>query len=163
MVPPSPPLIQSSPPRRAGLLVSAVAGIPIGLGLFTFTFAEGPSYLSDDPKACVNCHIMRDEYDGWQKASHHAVATCNDCHVPHELVGKYLTKGRNGIWHSYYFTFQNFHEPIQISDPSARILRTNCLKCHRELMSEVAGHIGTFGEPSMDCLRCHAASGHGPR
>ncbi|HEX4589766.1 MAG TPA: cytochrome c nitrite reductase small subunit [Gemmataceae bacterium] len=147
---------------KPGVVVCALAGIPVGLGVFTFGYAEGGSYFSDDPKACVNCHIMRDEYDSWQKASHHAVATCNDCHTPHEFVGKYETKGRNGFWHSYYFTFQNFHEPIQISDRSARILRANCLDCHRELMDRVAGHLGSFGEPSIDCLHCHTHSGHGP-
>ena len=38
------------------------------------------------------------------RASHHAVATCNDCHTPHNLVGKYVVKARNGFWHSFYFT-----------------------------------------------------------
>ena len=95
-------------------------------------------YFSNDPLQCVNCHIMRDEYDSWQHASHHAVAACNDCHIPHEFVGKYAVKAHNGFWHSYYFTFQNFHEPIQISDRNARILRANCLDCHRELMGEGA-------------------------
>jgi cytochrome c nitrite reductase small subunit len=150
------------PVSTPGLVVCLLAGIPVGLGLFTFGYAEGLSYLSDDPKACVNCHIMRDEYDAWQKASHHAVATCNECHTPHDFVGKYETKGRNGFWHSFYFTFQNFHEPIQISDRSANILRANCLDCHRELMDAVAGHVGSFGESSLDCLRCHNHSGHGP-
>ena len=31
-------------------------------------YAQGFSYLSDDPAACANCHIMREHYDGWQKA-----------------------------------------------------------------------------------------------
>lgn len=145
-----------------GLIACALVGVPLGLGLFTFSYAEGGSYFSNDPKACVNCHIMRDEFDSWQKASHHAAATCNDCHIPHEFVGKYYNKGRNGFWHSYYFTMQTFHEPIQISDRNSRILRANCLGCHRELMDRVAGHLGSFGESSMDCVRCHASSGHGP-
>jgi cytochrome c nitrite reductase small subunit len=145
-----------------GLVVCALAGIPLGLGLFTFSYAEGGSYFSNDPKACVNCHIMRDEYDSWQKASHHATATCNDCHIPHDFVAKYYNKGRNGFWHSFYFTLGGFHEPIQIADRDARILRANCLDCHRELMDRVSGHIGTFGESSMDCIRCHSHSGHGP-
>ena len=53
-----------------------LAGAVLGLGSFTFHYAEGGSYFSNDPRACVNCHIMRDAYDGWQKASHHAVAAC---------------------------------------------------------------------------------------
>src|SRR5262249_56058583 len=121
--------------RRTGMrgfatLVCGLAGGLVGLGAYTFHYAEGGSYFSSDPKACVNCHIMRDEYDGWQKASHHAAATCNDCHTPHDFVGKYRTKARNGFWHSYYFTFQNFHEPIQISDRNPRILPPNCLASH---------------------------------
>lgn len=71
-----------------GLLLAAVVGVFLGLSASTFTYAEGTSYLSNDPRACVNCHIMREQYDAWQKSLHHANATCNDCHVPHDLVGK---------------------------------------------------------------------------
>src|SRR5262245_623919 len=56
----------------------ALVGVLVGIGGYTVHYAGALSYLSDDPKACVNCHIMREQYDGWQKASHHAVATCND-------------------------------------------------------------------------------------
>jgi cytochrome c nitrite reductase small subunit len=28
-------------------------------------------------------------YASWQKGPHHGVAVCNDCHVPHDLAGKY--------------------------------------------------------------------------
>src|SRR3954468_12075239 len=103
--------------RRTRWLVIAAAvaiGVLVGLAGFTFRYGEGLSYFSTDPKACANCHIMRTEYDSWQKASHHTVAKCIDCHLPHELVPKYLAKGENGFWHSYGFTFQNFHEPIHI-------------------------------------------------
>src|SRR6516165_6995974 len=78
--------------------------------VFFVRYAEGFSYLSNDPKACVDCHIMREQYDGWQKASHHAVATCNDCHVPHETVPKYWVKAEDGFWHSKGFTHQDFPE-----------------------------------------------------
>ena len=63
-------------------------GILLGAGGYTFYYARGASYLSNDPRTCVNCHIMRDQFDGWQKASHHDFATCNDCHLPHEFIGK---------------------------------------------------------------------------
>jgi hypothetical protein len=29
---------------------------------------------------CVNRHIMQPQYDSWQKASHHSITTCIDCH-----------------------------------------------------------------------------------
>jgi cytochrome c nitrite reductase small subunit len=90
---------------------AALVGVAGGLGLYTFVYAKGYSYITNDPAACANCHVMNDQYDGWLKSSHRAVAVCNDCHVPHDLVGKYKTKGENGFWHSYYFTTQSFAEP----------------------------------------------------
>ena len=60
------------------------------------TYAEGASYFSTNPQSCANCHIMREQYDSWQKASHHANAKCIDCHLPHDFVGKYVAKAENG-------------------------------------------------------------------
>ena len=78
--------------RRTWIVLAALVGLLLGIGLFTFHYAEGFSYLSSDPDACVNCHIMREQFAGWQAGPHHAVATCNDCHVPHALLSKYLAK-----------------------------------------------------------------------
>src|SRR5262249_30625402 len=116
----------------ASALLAALLGVLGGSGAYTAYYAEGMSYMSDDPKACVNCHIMRDQYDGWQKASHHSVATCNDCHVPQKFVPKYLAKGENGFWHSKGFTLQDFHEPISIHSKNSRLLQANCIRCHQE-------------------------------
>jgi cytochrome c nitrite reductase small subunit len=140
-------------------LAAAGLGAIIGLGTFTFSYGEGGSYLSNDPKACVNCHIMREPYDAWQKASHHAFATCNDCHVPHDPLGKYLAKGEHGFWHSKGFTLQDFHEPIRIKARSARHVQENCIRCHEGVIREIAGH-GSAGDPSNNCVRCHATVGH---
>jgi cytochrome c nitrite reductase small subunit len=144
------------------LVLCVLAGAALGTGAFTVRYAEGLSYLSNDPKACVNCHVMRDQYDGWQKASHHAVATCNDCHVPHEFVPKYLVKAENGFWHSKGFTLQDFPEPIRIRPVSSNILQANCVHCHHDLVNDILGHGATAGE-TTDCVRCHAAVGHGPQ
>jgi cytochrome c nitrite reductase small subunit len=104
---------------------------------------------------------MRAAYDGWQKASHHAVATCNDCHVPHDLVAKYLAKAENGFWHSKGFTLQDFHEPIRIKPKNAQVLQTNCIGCHGGLVAEITAH-GSAGDETNNCVRCHSAVGHGP-
>src|SRR5437588_1947151 len=113
------------------LVLCLLLGVGLGVGAYTFHYAEGASYFSDNPKACVNCHVMRDVYDGWQKSSHHAAATCNDCHVPHDFLGKWLTKASNGYHHSVAFTLQNFPEPIRIKRANARVLQDNCVACHR--------------------------------
>jgi cytochrome c nitrite reductase small subunit len=107
---------------RSALLAAAVlVGIAGGLGVYTFVYAKGYSYITNDPAACANCHIMNEQYSGWLKASHRSVAVCNDCHVPHSFVGKYWTKARNGFWHSYYFTTQTFEEPIRATPVSRAI------------------------------------------
>ena len=65
-----------------GILLGVVIGVAVGIGAYTFVYARGWSYLTDDPAACANCHVMREQFDGWLKSSHRAVATCNDCHTP---------------------------------------------------------------------------------
>lgn len=143
-------------------LVAVLAGMAAGAAGYTFYYARGTAYLSNDPRACVNCHIMQPQYDGWQKASHHAVATCNDCHTPHALVPKYLTKMENGYHHSRAFTLQNFHEPISIRAKNARILQANCVHCHETMVENVVRETGRPAS-GLDCLHCHADVGHGPR
>jgi cytochrome c nitrite reductase small subunit len=70
---------------------------------------------------------MREQYDGWQHASHHAFATCNDCHLPHDtLAHKLFVKASNGYHHSRAFTFQDFAEPIRIKPGNSQVLEANC-------------------------------------
>jgi cytochrome c nitrite reductase small subunit len=146
--------------RLQWTLVAVLFGVLLGLGLFTFGYAEGASYLSTDPKACVNCHIMRSEYDAWQKASHHGVATCVDCHLPATLPEKYLAKALNGWNHSKAFTLQDFPEPIRITPRNADLLQENCLRCHGDLVHDLL--TGRQGEAdALRCVHCHASVGHG--
>ena len=133
-------------------------GILLGLSAVTFGYAEGASYLSADPAACANCHIMQPQYDSWQKASHHTVATCVECHLPGGFVGKYFAKAENGWNHSKAFTLQNFHEPIVINQKNSNILHRNCLRCHADL---VHAQGGADDGATPRCVRCHASVGHG--
>jgi cytochrome c nitrite reductase small subunit len=153
----------ASPARKRPLhrlAAAALAGVLGGLGLFTFHHAEGLSYLSTDPAACANCHIMQSQFDSWQKSSHHAVAKCVDCHLPHDFIGKYVAKAENGWHHSKGFTLQDFHEPIIIKSKNAAILQRNCLACHGELAHGLLE--GVNGDPDeVQCVHCHAGVGHG--
>jgi cytochrome c nitrite reductase small subunit len=142
-------------------VASALLGLVGGAGGYTFWYANGASYLSDDPRTCVNCHVMREFHDGWQHGSHHAVATCNDCHIPASFPAKYLVKAENGFWHSVRFTLQDFHEPIRIRPKNRDVLNDNCLRCHGALVDSV--HEGGREEPgALGCVRCHRTVGHGP-
>jgi cytochrome c nitrite reductase small subunit len=142
-------------------VVACVAvGTTLGAGGYTFYYGEGFSYLSSDPRTCVNCHVMRDHYATWQLAGHHAVATCNDCHTPHTFLGKWFVKSENGFWHSYGFTLQNYHEPIMIRPGNSRVLENNCIDCHRPMVEPI---IGVPPDPpgGWNCIHCHADVGHG--
>ena len=136
-------------------------GVFAGAGGYTLYYAQGVSYFSNDPRACVNCHVMRDQFDSWEKAGHHSYATCNDCHVPHDFFGKWLTKALNGYHHSEAFTLQNFHEPIRIRPGNAGILNANCLYCHRDFVREITAH-RVLNDEEPYCVRCHESVGHGP-
>lgn len=145
---------------RLPILVAIMVGVLVGLGVATFRYAEGLSYFSTDPAACTNCHIMQPQFDSWQKASHHTVATCVDCHLPHDFVDKYLAKASNGYFHSKGFTLQDFHEPIQITEGNAQILQANCVYCHERMIDDIVHAASATGE-APDCVRCHRDTGHG--
>ena len=144
--------------RRVGAIAAGLLlGAALGLAGYTFVYARGYSYLVDDPEACGNCHVMRDQLEGWVRGSHRAVATCNDCHTPHGFFGKYATKALNGWNHSLAFTTGEFHEPIRANDRNRRIARESCAKCHAQVMETMGIAMG--GEP-LPCVRCHGSVGH---
>ena len=115
--------------------------------------------MTDDPDACVNCHIMNEQYDGWVKSSHRSVAVCNDCHTPPDFVGKYTTKARNGFWHSYYFTTGWFPDNIQITTHGREVTEKACRKCHQEIVGAIEAH-STDTDSETRCLKCHNSVGH---
>jgi cytochrome c nitrite reductase small subunit len=144
------------------LALAVSIGIAAGIGAYTFRYAEGLSYFKKDPKACVNCHIMRPQYDSWQASSHHQVAVCIDCHLPPGFFAKYLVKAENGWRHGEKFTRQDFVEPI-VAQPAAReILQANCLRCHDGLVHEILGAPDAKGA-ELPCTHCHWGVGHGER
>lgn len=138
--------------RRLALVAALGFGLAAGLGAFTFAYARGYSYLTNDPAACANCHVMREHLDAWNKSTHRAVATCNDCHTPHNLVGKYTVKAKNGFWHSFYFTTGRYPDPLRITEGNRKVALQSCEYCHQQ----IAHTIG----PSADCVRCHRYVGH---
>ncbi|HSC89851.1 MAG TPA: cytochrome c nitrite reductase small subunit [Polyangiaceae bacterium] len=162
-----------SGPRFASWWFVALAiavGALAGVGGYTFRYAEGLSYLKTDPRACRNCHIMQSEYDAWQKSSHHTVAVCVDCHLPHSFFAKYWTKAENGWRHGKLFTTGGFEEPITIKSHGLEVLQENCLRCHGPLVEEAFGSLeaprvtsGHAAKSDLTCIHCHFTVGHGER
>lgn len=150
-------VLRSRPGIAAVALAIGVGGLA-GVGTFTFGYGQGASYLSNDPEACVNCHVMQDHYDSWGHSSHRHVAVCNDCHLPHTPLGKWITKADNGFFHSLAFTLENFHEPIQIKPRNRRVTQSACIDCHRDVVHAMFPSEPT--EEMLSCIQCHDDVGH---
>lgn len=134
-------------------------GALTGLCIYTFTYAGGHAYLSSDPKACTQCHVMQEHFDSWQKSSHHAVAKCVDCHLSHNPVKKWVDKGENGALHSMHFTLNTHPDPIKLRSWHKGTVLGNCLRCHQGLVDDV--HRDPRGKDGLDCLHCHQGVAHG--
>lgn len=148
--------------RHAAVAAAALVGTAVGLGAFTFVYAKGGSYLTTDPAACANCHIMREHYSAWLKSSHRNVAGCNDCHTPHDVVGKYAVKASNGFWHSFAFTTGWHPDPIHITEGNREVTEGACRSCHTVVTQAIdAGSAhGGRDDGSVKCTRCHYEVGH---
>lgn len=157
--------IPASPGRgNLGLIPLALAlifGMIGGLGAFTFGYGEGAAYLSNDPSACANCHVMQGHYDSWQASSHRHVATCNDCHLSDHPIGKWVVKADNGFFHSLAFTTGNFPEPIHIKPRNRVVTQNACLSCHGDFVHEMLPV--TPGGDMPSCVHCHSDVGHAHR
>jgi cytochrome c nitrite reductase small subunit len=147
--------------RWLPLSLAVCLGVAAGIGGYTFRYAEGLSYFKTDPKACVNCHIMRPEYDAWLKSSHHQVAVCIDCHLPHDFIPKYLAKAENGFRHGQKFTTQQFVEPIVVQATGRKILQANCERCHEQITHQMVGD--SRAAEQLPCTHCHFGVGHGEK
>ncbi len=142
----------------AHILLAAAVGLAVGVGFYTFSYAKGGSYFTDDPSACANCHIMREYYDAWIRSTHRAVAVCNDCHTPSGFAAKYATKASNGLWHSVAFTSGQFPEPLRIKPHNLKISEEACRKCHQDIVDDMAAH--NLGRAALSCAGCHGSVGH---
>jgi cytochrome c nitrite reductase small subunit len=146
--------------NRAILLAGVFAGILVGIGSYTFVYAKGYSYLTNDPRACANCHVMQDHFDAWTRASHRSVAVCNDCHTPPGLIPKYVTKAQNGFWHSFYFTTGRYPDPLRITRRNQEVTEQACRKCHSELTLAIDPSHVDGGRRGLTCSSCHNDVGH---
>lgn len=145
----------------AALVGASAVGVLAGLGIFTFAYADGAAYLSNDPTACANCHVMQDSYDSWQHSSHRTVATCNDCHTPHNFIGKWVSKADNGFFHSLAFTTGAYPVPLQIKERNSRITQAACVSCHAQTVHNMLP-LRSDGD-MQQCVHCHVEVGHAHR
>lgn len=142
-----------------GISLAVSLGLALGLIAYTFHYAKGSSYLTNDPAACMNCHVMKEQYDGWSRSSHRTAATCNSCHAPSGFVGKYVSKAENGFWHSFAFTTGRFKDHIRIKPRNLAIVEQSCRNCHQGVIHSIEPG-GREPSQRLSCVNCHSGVGH---
>lgn len=154
------------PPGKWKYPVLILIAIFSGLGAFVFHISNAPSYLSDKPKTCTNCHIMSPQYATWAHSSHREHTHCNDCHVPHNNVfNKYYFKAKDGLRHATIFTLRNEPQVIFIKEEGKHAVQNNCIRCHSTLITDnkLLRNTDHFHQARMDrqCWECHREVPHG--
>ncbi len=143
-----------------------ISGAFVGLFIYAFFASRAYSYLSDDPSACVNCHIMSPYYATWSHSSHGRNTTCNDCHVPHNnVLNKYYFKAKDGLRHAAVFTMSGEDQALIAIEASSRVIMDNCIRCHQQLNTEFVktGRMGFKDIKEMNgnaCWDCHREVPH---
>jgi cytochrome c nitrate reductase, small subunit len=155
------------PSRKWKIIAIVLLGVIGGNGMLFLYVLRAHTYLSDDPAACVNCHIMAPYYATWFHSSHSRDATCNDCHVPHEnAVKKWVFKGMDGMRHVAVYLAKGESQVLQAIPESSKVIMNNCIRCHTQLNTEFVktGRIDYMltqvGEGKA-CWDCHRDVPHG--
>lgn len=155
-----------APPGNWKLPVIIMLGIFSGLFIFVFHISRAPSYLSDKPETCVNCHIMTPQYATWFHSSHREHAHCNDCHVPHNnVLNKYYFKAKDGLRHATIFTLRREPQVIFIKEEGEKAVHENCIRCHSNLITDSKLLMKTTDfhhyRTERKCTECHREVPHG--
>ncbi len=154
------------PPGKWKIPAFTFGGLFVGMILYTFYVSNAVSYLSDDPKTCVNCHLMAPEFATWQHSSHKSVTNCNDCHVPHtSFAAKYYFKMKDGLGHATVFTMGTAPQVIKMKEAGIAVVQENCKRCHGDLNQkvstiEVTRENNLHGAGKL-CWDCHREVPHG--
>ena len=148
-------------PSKLVIPLFLLAGVALGLGLYSVYASRAFSYLSNDPAACVNCHIMAPSYNSWSKSSHANWAKCNDCHVPqHNKLAGLLFEAQDGLHHAAVF-LAGKEPPAPRPRPAAiKVIQDNCVRCHTPLTTEFvnagkATHNDILHGRDKACWDCH--------
>jgi cytochrome c nitrite reductase small subunit len=154
------------PPKAWRFPVLLLIGILIGLFCFLFYVSKAYSYLSDDPKTCVNCHIMAPQYATWGHSSHREYTNCNDCHVPHNNVAnKYFFKAKDGMRHASMFALRLEPQVIFIHEAGRDVVHQNCVRCHSKLLDDpkLSTSVKNLHAQRTErvCWECHREVPHG--
>lgn len=153
-------------PNTFVLLFFICGGLVAGLSGYIAYMSRAVSYASDDPSACINCHIMTPYYQSWSRSSHAQRATCNDCHVPNDnFISAYSFKAQDGLYHAAVFTAKAEPQVIRPREASYTVIMDNCIRCHTQLNTEfvktgMLSYVDTKQGKGKACWDCHTQVPH---
>ena len=118
------------------LNIPKIAVILITLAVLGVVAAAVAIPLTNDPRFCASCHIIKPSYDTWVISTHKEV-TCVACHVRPTFEGfmeDKVIKGMHDVWVTFVGT------PKKPEDLKATVHSELCLSCHRNMLriSELA-------------------------
>lgn len=140
-----------SPKGFITLLTIAIAG----LAALAFLLVGPPKLLakSESPAFCASCHVMEEQHTAWSHAGAHRRIRCVDCHLPNgnHLV-HYVWKSIDGMKDVVSFHSGMVPERITLSNHGAKVVQSNCIRCHTEAVSQM--------DTTRQCWGCHRQLRH---
>ncbi len=152
--------------KKVAILTFIVAVI---FFIYMVYLSKALSYLSKDPKACINCHVMNTQYTTWRHSSHSRDVTCVECHLPTDgIINKYKAKTIDGWNHTVAFVFDTYDHSIKITEDGASRVQKNCISCHKSIASTLSSNANLYHkfdeeyvENGRKCWSCHKEVPHG--
>jgi predicted CXXCH cytochrome family protein len=133
-----------------GLLIGLVVVI-MGIGSLHLY-----DYTENDPKFCLNCHLMNDAFHDWETSKHKGI-NCHTCHHA-TLFEKNMM-----------FVKTIVERPTELSERAhdkTIVPSTMCMSCHLNEDSEITqvsrskAHSLHWFKENIECLTCHAFKRH---
>ena len=144
---------------RMQIILFAAIGVLAGTALVAFRASNAASYVSDSPETCINCHVMVPYYASWAHGSHGKVASCNDCHVPHDnLLRGLVFKAMDGMRHATIFTLGLEPQTLRLNPAAVPVVQQNCVRCHEHQVMNTS--MGSSASQRL-CWECHRETPHG--
>ncbi len=111
----------------------------------------------DGPDFCGACHLMDSWVNTWSHSAHRDVATCGDCHLPHDLVRGAYYKAFVGVRDGVETVLGAWPTPIKLSNHGGVVTQENCYRCHQRLVWETNE---TSRGKERFCWNCHRNTPH---
>lgn len=141
--------------RKSLILIGALSFF----SLFLITSLGLGLYFTSQPSRCQFCHIIRKDYQAWQKSSHKGI-NCANCHSEPGIVGFSIHRLRE-LNNAARFLFGLYQKPI-----SSVVKNSSCLACHKEIKKgvlvkdEIRVDHKHFLEKGSWCTDCHNTVAH---